>query len=152
MIENVTERKWAEEELRVNAARAEHQALHDALTGLPNRTLFSDRIERALLAAHRDGGRVAVLLLDLDRFKEINDTLGHAAGDHVLQVVAARLQDCVRASDTVARRGGDECGVVLLGQLDPGELALLLDKLSLPIERPIEHDGLPLAVEVSLGV
>jgi diguanylate cyclase (GGDEF)-like protein/PAS domain S-box-containing protein len=152
MIENVTERKWAEEELRLNAARAEHQALHDALTGLPNRTLFSDRIERALLAARRDGGRVAVLLMDLDRFKEINDTLGHAAGDHVLKVVGDRLKDCVRASDTVARLGGDEFGLVLPGQIDPGELELLLEKLSLSIELPIDHDGLPLTIESSIGV
>jgi diguanylate cyclase (GGDEF)-like protein/PAS domain S-box-containing protein len=152
MIENVTERKWAEEELRLNAARAEHQALHDALTGLPNRTLFSDRIERALLAARRDGGRVAVLLMDLDRFKEINDTLGHAAGDHVLRVVAQRLQACVRASDTVARLGGDEFGLVLPGQIEPGELELLLEKLSLAVEQPIELDGMPLAIESSIGV
>jgi diguanylate cyclase (GGDEF)-like protein/PAS domain S-box-containing protein len=152
MIENVTERKWAEEELRLNAARAEHQALHDALTGLPNRTLFSDRIERALLGARRDGGRVAVLLMDLDRFKEINDTLGHAAGDHVLRVVGDRLKECVRASDTVARLGGDEFGLVLPGQIDPGELELLLEKLSLSIELPIDHDGLPLMIEASIGV
>jgi diguanylate cyclase (GGDEF)-like protein/PAS domain S-box-containing protein len=152
MIENVTERKWAEEELRLNAARAEHQALHDGLTGLPNRTLFSDRIERALLAARREGGRVAVLLMDLDRFKEINDTLGHAAGDHVLKVVAGRLEECVRASDTVARLGGDEFGLVLPGQIEPGELELLLEKLSLAVEQSIDHDGMPLAIESSIGV
>jgi diguanylate cyclase (GGDEF)-like protein len=90
--------------------------------------------------------------MDLDRFKEINDTLGHATGDHVLEVVAERLKECVRASDTVARLGGDEFGLVLPGQIDPGELELLLEKLSLSVERPIDHDGLPLTIESSIGV
>jgi diguanylate cyclase (GGDEF)-like protein/PAS domain S-box-containing protein len=152
MIENVTERKWAEEELRLNVARAEHQALHDGLTGLPNRTLFSDRIQQALLAAERDGGRAAVLVMDLDRFKEINDTLGHAAGDHVLKVVAERLLGCVRATDTVARLGGDEFGLVLPRQTDAPELAGVLAKLSEAVEQAIDLDGLPLGVESSIGV
>ncbi|MDX6486693.1 MAG: hypothetical protein QOF43_1846, partial [Gaiellaceae bacterium] len=152
MIENVTERKWAEEELRLNAARSEYQALHDALTGLPNRTLFTDRIQQALLLAQRDGGRVAVLLMDLDRFKEINDTLGHAAGDHVLRVAAERLLACVRASDTVARLGGDEFGLVLPHQADAPEIEQVLEKLSAAIEESIDLDGLPLAIESSIGV
>ncbi|MGZ4400254.1 MAG: diguanylate cyclase domain-containing protein, partial [Gaiellaceae bacterium] len=105
MIENVTERKKAEEELRRHAELSEYNALHDALTGLPNRTLFADRVEQALLAAEREGGRIALLLMDLDHFKEINDTLGHSAGDHVLCEVARRLESCLRHSDTVARLG-----------------------------------------------
>src|SRR5204863_2307906 len=113
MIEDITERKVAEEALRAQAEMNEYQALHDALTGLPNRVLFGDRIQQAILTAEREGGRLAVLLMDLDRFKEINDTLGHAAGDHVLKVVATRLHECLRASDTVARLGGDEFGLLL---------------------------------------
>ncbi len=91
----------------------EYQALHDDLTGLPNRTLLQDRLQRAMLAAHRDGTGLALVLLDLNRFKEINDTLGHQAGDRLLQQVAARLAGTLRESDTVARLGGDEFAMVL---------------------------------------
>ena len=152
MIENVTERKHAEEELRLHAEKSEYQALHDALTGLPNRTLFRDRVEQTLLTAEREGGRIVLLLLDLDRFKEVNDTLGHAAGDHVLREVAHRLESCLRASDTVARLGGDEFGILLPKQTEKSEIVPLLEKLQAAIEKPIEIDGLPLAVEGSIGV
>ena len=91
----------------------EHQALHDSLTGLPNRVLFHDRIETALANARRTGGRAAVLLLDLDGFKEINDALGHASGDELLPELAARLRRTLRDTDTIARLGGDEFGVVM---------------------------------------
>ncbi|MDX6517011.1 MAG: hypothetical protein QOH73_2677 [Gaiellaceae bacterium] len=152
MIEDITQRKLAEEQLREHAERSEHQALHDALTGLPNRVLFQDRIEQGLLQAERDGGRIGVLLLDLDHFKEINDTLGHASGDHVLKEVSARLQACVRASDTVARLGGDEFGLLLPGLGDPAEIAHVLDKLTAAIQESIELEGLPLGIEGSIGV
>jgi diguanylate cyclase (GGDEF)-like protein/PAS domain S-box-containing protein len=152
MIENVTERKYAEEELRRHAELSEYQALHDSLTGLPNRVLFRDRIEQALLTAEREGGRIAMLLLDLDHFKEINDTLGHSAGDHVLCEIGHRLESCLRASDTVARLGGDEFAMILPRQNDPNEILPLLNKLQATIEEPIEIDGLPLGVEGSIGV
>ena len=141
-----------QEELRQHAELSEYQALHDALTGLPNRVLFQDRISQAVLAAEREGGRLGILLLDLDRFKEINDTLGHAAGDEVLKVVARRLHECLRASDTVARLGGDEFGLLLPKQNDPAETVHLLDKLSQALEEPIDLDGLPLGIEGSIGV
>jgi diguanylate cyclase (GGDEF)-like protein/PAS domain S-box-containing protein len=141
-----------QEELRQHAELSEYQALHDALTGLPNRVLFQDRISQAVLTAEREGGRLGVLLLDLDRFKEINDTLGHAAGDEVLKVVGERLHACLRASDTVARLGGDEFGLLLPKQNDPAETVHLLDKLSAAIEEPIDLDGLPLGIEGSIGV
>jgi diguanylate cyclase (GGDEF)-like protein/PAS domain S-box-containing protein len=152
MLEDITARKHAEEELRRHAELSQHQALHDALTELPNRVLFGDRIQQALLTAEREGGRLAVMLMDLDRFKEINDTLGHAAGDEVLKVVAERLAHCVRASDTVARLGGDEFGLLLPNQTEPSEITHLLEKLTDAIAEPIELDGLPLGIECSIGV
>jgi len=103
---DITDRKRAEEELH-------RQALHDALTGLPNRTLLGDRLGHALTAARRARTPLALFLLDLDRFKEVNDTLGHDAGDALLQEVSQRIQGALRASDTVARLGGDEFAVLL---------------------------------------
>ena len=111
MIENITDRKRAESELMRQAEINEYQALHDPLTGLPNRILFSDRIGHAILQAQRSKAKLAVALIDLDRFKEINDSLGHSAGDQVLISVGERMASALRASDTVARLGGDEFGL-----------------------------------------
>ncbi|MGZ4461316.1 MAG: EAL domain-containing protein [Gaiellaceae bacterium] len=141
-----------QDDLRKYAALQAHQALHDGLTGLPNRTLFYDRIRQALLAAERDGGRIAVAIMDLDRFKEINDTLGHAAGDHVLREIGRRLQTSLRASDTVARLGGDEYGLLLPKQADSFETAHLMEKLVAAIAPPIDLEELPLSVEGSIGL
>ena len=113
MIENITKRKRAEVELVRQAELSERQALHDPLTGLPNRLLFDDRIERAISQAERDGTRLAIVMLDLDRFKEVNDSLGHKAGDELLEEVGERLRGALRASDTAARLGGDEFGLLL---------------------------------------
>jgi diguanylate cyclase (GGDEF)-like protein len=103
-------------EARAMSLRMSYLAQHDSLTGLPNRVVFNDRLQQAMVAADRQRERVAVLYLDLDRFKRINDTLGHSMGDDLLRVVAKRLCSCVRASDTVSRQGGDEF-VVLLPQI-----------------------------------
>ena len=119
MVENITERKAAEEALRRQSELNEYQALHDGLTGLPNRTLFYDRIRQAILTAGREGGRVAVMMMDVDRFKEINDTLGHHVGDALLEELARRLQNVLRTSDTVARLGGDEFGLLLPQHCEP---------------------------------
>ena len=93
MVENITERKAVEEALRRQSELNEYQALHDGLTGLPNRTLFYDRIRQAVLTAGREGGRVAVMMMDVDRFKEINDSLGHHVGDALLEELSRRLHD-----------------------------------------------------------
>src|SRR3954465_13228777 len=95
------------------AVLSEHQALHDALTGLPNRVLFHDRVRQAIESARRRGDAIAVMVMDLDHFKEINDTLGHYHGDRLLQLVGERLSGLLRAEDTVARMGGDEFAVLL---------------------------------------
>src|SRR5206468_12588870 len=113
-----------------------HQAFHDALTGLPNRTLVLDRAEHMLARAHREDLAVGALFIDLDGFKEINDTLGHAAGDQFLQSVAHRLSATIRESDTLARLGGDEFVVLVEGNSDASApeilSARLLDVLSEP--------------------
>ena len=113
MVQDITQQKAAEAALLSQAELNEHQALHDALTGLANRTLFRDRIDQALRVRRRACNRAAVLVMDLDGFKEINDSLGHAAGDEVLVELGRRLTETLRGSDTVARLGGDEFGVLL---------------------------------------
>jgi diguanylate cyclase (GGDEF)-like protein len=140
------------EELRHHAATKEHQALHDPLTGLPNRVLFADRISQAIRIAKRSGDEVAVFLMDLDRFKEVNDTLGHHSGDLLLQELAVRLQRALRTSDTVARLGGDEFGVLLPDLVDRRAIEEVVDRIRAAVERPFHVQDLPLAIETSIGV
>jgi diguanylate cyclase (GGDEF)-like protein/PAS domain S-box-containing protein len=149
---DVTRRREAEEALRLQNELNEYQSLHDALSGLPNRRLYHDRIEQALLVSKREGGRVAVMLIDLDRFKEINDTLGHHAGDELLRQVAERMKDSVRATDTVARLGGDEFGILIPKLSEPADVMHLIEKLTNAIQEPVILEGLPIAVEGSIGV
>jgi diguanylate cyclase len=140
---------------REAASRAEEnrqQALHDALTGLPNRTLLRQRASAALEAPQPWGGTAALMLIDLDRFKEINDTLGHAYGDIVLQVVAERLQGAVRASDTVARLGGDEFAILLPHVDGPDAARDLADRARTAMEASIEAEGATLDVDASVGI
>ncbi|GAB2684524.1 sensor domain-containing protein [Thalassiella azotivora] len=129
-----------------------HQAVHDALTGLPNRTLAHDRIERALAHARRDRTVTAVLLLDLDDFKAVNDTLGHGAGDRLLQTLARRFEGAVRAGDTVARLGGDEFVVVCEGLSRPEDVAGPAEALLAACRDDLSLDGRCLSVTVSIGV
>jgi diguanylate cyclase (GGDEF)-like protein/PAS domain S-box-containing protein len=138
------ERKSSEEALR-------HQALHDALTGLPNRTLFHDRVQQSLEHARRGAQPLAVLVMDLDSFKDVNDTLGHQSGDALLQRVGSRLQDGVRACDTVARLGGDEFGF-LLTDVDRFGTAALIERIQATLADPFVVDDHILQVEASLGV
>jgi diguanylate cyclase (GGDEF)-like protein len=141
--------------LRARAAALEiqaiHDANHDALTDLPNRILFRDRVEQALHIARRDGTVCAVLLLDLDRFKEINDTIGHINGDRVLKQVAMRLETITRDSDTLSRMGGDEFAILLPRISSSTDIQLVAEKIHRTLETPFAIEGLLLDVQVSIG-
>jgi diguanylate cyclase (GGDEF)-like protein len=139
------ERKRAETELA-------HQAMHDQLTGLPNRALFLDRLGLALERSRRSGDPLAVLFLDFDNFKEINDTRGHAAGDRVLSVLGERLSGLMRPMDTVARFGGDEFTFLFEGLTSEREVVLIADRICQAAGRPLEVDGAQLTVTVSVGI
>jgi diguanylate cyclase (GGDEF)-like protein len=129
-----------------------HAAVHDPLTGLPNRTLALDRIEHALGRRRRDGTNVAVLVFDLDRFKVINDSLGHAAGDELLLVLAPRLRDILRANDTVARLSGDEFVIVCEAARDVREVISVADRIAAAIGRPFVLDSGEHFMTASIGV
>ncbi len=144
-LRDVTTRREAEEQVR-------HMALHDALTGLPNRTLFRDRLDQAIAHAARSGNPFAVLACDLDRFKAVNDSLGHQAGDALLRVVADRMQAVLRPYDTVARLGGDEFAIVLTYLDEPCSAARLAERLITAVSEPIDLDGQIVEVGVSIGV
>jgi diguanylate cyclase (GGDEF)-like protein len=145
VFRDVTERREHERELR-------RLAYTDRLTGLPNRALFYDRLERALVMANRRGTPVAVLFLDLDRFKIINDSLGHAIGDEVLVVIAARLRRCLRAEDTLARLGGDEFAILLPEITNRRDVHLVTDKCLAALSGPELISGHELTVNASVGV
>ncbi|SFC44284.1 response regulator receiver modulated diguanylate cyclase/phosphodiesterase with PAS/PAC sensor(s) [Marinospirillum celere] len=130
----------------------QHRANHDALTGLPNRSLFLDRLEQSFASVKRHGGRLAVVFLDLDGFKPVNDTYGHDAGDYVLQEVAARVQSCLREEDTLARVGGDEFVLLLQRQLDMSTTLKLLQRVLAEVARPCPWREHLLQVSASLGV
>jgi diguanylate cyclase len=133
-------------------AHSKHLALHDALTGLPNRRLFHDRLSRALERARRSGSQAALLMVDLDRFKQVNDTLGHHVGDLLLQEVARLFSGRVRRSDTVARTGGDEFAVILEGPTSRTEAKLVGRTLLRLLEQPIRLESCLVTVDASLGI
>jgi diguanylate cyclase (GGDEF)-like protein len=142
---DVTERKMA-------AARIRHLAHHDSLTGLPNRVLFHERIRDALAQARRHGRMMALLLLDLDKFKEVNDTLGHHVGDLLLRAVAKRLNRCVRETDTVARLGGDEFAVLLTNLKEIDGASTVAETIIQSIAEPFGLDDNEVMCGVSVGV
>ncbi len=144
-LRDVTRQRRFEDEL-------ERKALFDRLTGLPNRTLFFDRLEQASARAARDGKRFAILFIDLDRFKAVNDSLGHAAGDRVLKRVAERIQGCFREEDTVARIGGDEFTVLLEGFESQEGLQVVVDRLVESLEPPHRIHGEEFRIPASVGV
>ncbi len=142
---DVTDRKSLQEELA-------HQAFHDSLTDLSNRAVFRDRIEHALARGERNDGRLAVLLLDLDGFKTVNDSLGHDAGDQLLIAVAKRLQFQGRSSDTVARIGGDEFGILLEDDADESRARALADRALAAFAVPFEVRGREVFIRASIGI
>jgi len=139
-------------ELRRNEARLHHLAHHDPLTGLPNRLLFESELARCIARARRNAQQFALLFIDIDHFKMINDTLGHAAGDQVLREVGRRLRQSVRAGDLVARLGGDEFTVVLENLPDTAEASRIAIKMLASIGLPIEAAGQSLGVSGSIGI
>jgi diguanylate cyclase (GGDEF)-like protein len=132
--------------------RRERQALHDALTDLPNRVLLQQRVTAALDEVRRDGSGLAFFLLDLDRFKEVNDTLGHPAGDALLEVVARRLIGAVRPGDTVARLGGDEFAVLLPEIEHPNDAIEVAGRIKTALAEPFRLEGVTMDVDVSIGI
>lgn len=137
---------------RAAEEKLHHIAHHDSLTGLPNRLSLSGRVQQALALARRDGGRVALLFIDLDRFKVVNDTLGHHVGDELLVEVAQRLQECIRDSDVVARLGGDEFVIMLTGLEHTAAIAVVAEKVVLAIGSPYLIEGHDLYTSPSIGV
>jgi len=150
-LRDISERKQVATRLAEQAASLEHLAFHDALTGLPNRRLLVDRVSQALARARRGSRCPAVLLLDLDGFKAINDTLGHAAGDAVLVEVARRLREVVRPSDTVSRLGGDEFAIVVDDATEDAALRVA-ERALLTLRDAISVEGRHVRVQGSLGV
>jgi diguanylate cyclase (GGDEF)-like protein/PAS domain S-box-containing protein len=145
IMRDVTERKRT-------AERLAYLATHDALTGLPNRTLFADRLDQALARSAWNQRLVAVMFLDLDRFKTINDTLGHDAGDLLIQTVATRLTGTVREGDTVARQGGDEFTIVLIDMAQTDDVALVAQKILNAMVQPFNLNGHQTPVTFSIGI
>jgi diguanylate cyclase (GGDEF)-like protein/PAS domain S-box-containing protein len=145
MTNDITSRKKIEDELQ-------YMATHDALTGLPNRHLFQDRLDLSLARARRNSARVAVMLLDLDHFKQINDTYGHQTGDLVLKVVSERLMGCLRKSDTVARMGGDEFTFIFPDLPDPQHAQVIAAKILAAVSQPIDLGVVQYTPTASLGI
>ncbi len=144
-IMDVTEKRQAE-------ARIAHMAHHDALTGLPNRLLFHERLDEALLPVRRDREKLAILYLDLDLFKNVNDGLGHPAGDKLLVAVADRLRTCLRLSDMVARFGGDEFAVLQIGLAGPHEAGMLAERIVTLLSEPYDIEGHQVVIGASVGI
>ena len=144
-MDKETQRREAEERLA-------QLAQYDVLTGLPNRSLFLDRLYQAMARARRSGAPGGLMFFDLDRFKQINDTLGHSTGDKVLQIIAARLKDQLREADTIARLGGDEFTLIVEGVPGPAHLATVAQKVREAVAAPMRVDGREIFVSASIGI
>jgi diguanylate cyclase (GGDEF)-like protein len=144
-LRDITERKEMEERLR-------HQAFHDTLTGLANRALFANRVGHALARRPEQRRGIAVIFLDLDEFKSVNDTLGHSGGDQLLVEVGARLAGCVRDGDTLARFAGDEFAVLLEDVEDEAPAVATVQRLIAALEQPVEIAGRRITTRASLGI
>jgi diguanylate cyclase (GGDEF)-like protein/PAS domain S-box-containing protein len=151
VVLDITRPKAAEKSRALVQKQLLAQDLHDSLTGLPNRVLFSRRVFEAILDAQQDGSELAVVVIDLDRFKPFNDTLGHATGDRLLEEVGRRLQRVVRESDSVARLGGDVFAV-MVPEAHRRHVVEVIRRVRAAIDQPIDLEGLPMSFEASLGV
>jgi diguanylate cyclase (GGDEF)-like protein/PAS domain S-box-containing protein len=145
LAQDVTARVESEEQLR-------QAAVHDALTGLPNRNSLAARLEHAIMRVNRSGDRLALLFIDLDRFKKVNDTLGHAAGDEVLRQAAARIRTCVREIDSVARLGGDEFVVLLETDVRPDTPSIIGERIRTAFDAPFQWKGTEVRCGASVGI
>jgi diguanylate cyclase (GGDEF)-like protein len=145
IFSDISERKAAQDKI-------EHLAHHDPLTGLPNRLLLYDRFAQAVAHADRTHSKVALLFLDLDRFKTINDSLGHPVGDKLLQTLAGRLQECIRDTDTISRQGGDEFVILATELRDPDTAAGIAQKMLEQVRQTVDIDGHALNASFSIGI
>jgi len=146
IIIDISELKQIEEQIQ-------HLASYDNLTGLANRALFTERIERALLTARRQHFKLAIFFIDLDKFKPINDELGHETGDCLLKAAAQRMMECVRESDTVARLGGDEFAVLLTAIATEQDACSVAEKIRCALNRPfVTPAGISLTISCSIGI
>ncbi len=162
LAEGIRERRGLHDELaqtndalaasRRQARKARADALHDALTGLPNFTLFKDRLELALTQARRHDWRSAVMFIDLDKFKEVNDTYGHDVGDACLKEIAERLESVTRGDDTICRRAGDEFQFLMLEAKDDAVISAVAEKLAAIISAPCELGKVQVSVSASIGI
>jgi diguanylate cyclase (GGDEF)-like protein len=150
--EGIAERERTAQALRQSEARFRTLALCDPLTSLPNRALFRDRLERAIAHARRTGQPTALLILDLDHFKDVNDTLGHPAGDRLLEKAGRRLATCVRGTDTLARIGGDEFGLVVTDLHGPADADQVARKALAKLAKPFDLEGQEIYVGASVGI
>ena len=151
VILDITRQKTAEKSREIIERQVRNQALHDTLTGLENRTLFHESVTQAISKAQQSGTELAVFVMDLDRFKEVNDALGHVSGDQVLQEVGRRLQEALREGDSVARFGSDEFAV-LVPQARRAQVLEVVRRVRGAIEQPIDLEGLPVNLAVSIGI
>ena len=149
---DITAQKNAEQQLLVLNQKLQQKATHDMLTGLPNRRLLIDRLEQALAQGRRNGGHLAMLFIDLDGFKEINDRLGHTAGDQVLEIIGRRLKNLLRSVDTAARLGGDEFGLVLSKITGRQDAELVAKKVLETISAPLVVRDESCYIGASIGI
>ena len=150
--QDITERKKAEDILHEQKNMLDYQAHHDALTGLPNRTLFMDRLHQGIEKAKRNKIELALFFIDLDRFKQINDSLGHDVGDRVLNIITKRLSSVIRQEDTLARLGGDEFTIIMENLKNSQDASILADKILRVLEEVMLVDGHSLYISCSIGV
>lgn len=155
-LRDITERKRTEHELKTSIEKIQWLAFRDPLTTLPNRTLFHDRFDIALSTAKRRNTKLAVLVIDLDNFKQVNDSLGHAGGDFLLSSVSQRMSSCIRECDTLARLGGDEFGLIIdnIPDDDTGTSTVeyIAGKLIDVVHQPLEYEGVQMYMSISVGV